>query len=124
MATFAGFKTGGVPGGILSTLALVIPSIIIIIIIAKFLDGFQENRVVKAVFWGIRPAVTALIAAAVLNLIRVSLFTEDAQGLSPNVGSIIVCVVIFGLLQWRKARKMHPAMWFVLAAVVGMVFGL
>lgn len=123
MATFAGFRTNGIPGGILATLALVVPSIIVILIVAKFLDGFQENRIVKAVFWGIRPAVTALIAAAVINLIQVSLFTEEAGTLSPNSKSIVLCVILFGLLQWKKTKKMHPAMWFLAAAVVGMVFG-
>ncbi len=122
MATFAGFKTFGIPGGILATLALVFPSIVVIIIIAKFLDGFQENRIVKAVFWGIRPAVTALIAAAVINLIQVSLFTEEAGSLSPNIKSCILCVVVFALLQWKKMKKMHPAMWFLLAAVAGIIF--
>lgn len=123
MATFAGFRTSGVIGGILATLALVVPSIIVIIIIAKFLDGFQENRIVKAVFWGIRPAVTALIAAAVINLIQVSLFTEETGSLSPNVKSCILCVTIFWLLQWKQTKKLHPAMWFLFAAIIGMVFG-
>lgn len=123
MATFAGFKTYGVLGGILATLALVVPSIIIIIIIAKFLDGFQENRIVKAVFWGIRPAVTALIAAAVINLIQVSLFKEEAGTLSPNIKSCILCVIVFVLLQWKKTKKLHPAMWFLMAAVAGVIFG-
>lgn len=122
MATFAGFKTSGVIGGVLSTLALVIPSIIIIIIIAKFLDGFQENPIVKAVFKGIRPAVTALIAAAVINLIQVSLFVEEAGVMTPRIKSCILCVIVFGLLQWKKLKKMHPAMWFLIAAVVGIVF--
>lgn len=122
MATFAGFKTAGIPGGILATLSLVVPSIIIIVIIAKFLDGFQENKIVKAVFWGIRPAVTALIAVAVINLIKVSLFAEEAGQLVLRYKSAILCVIVFALLQWKKLKKMHPAMWFLIAAVVGIVF--
>lgn len=122
MATFAGFRTVGIWGGILATLAIVAPSIVIIIIIAKFLDGFQENRIVKAVFAGIRPAVTALIAAAVINLIRVSLFVEEAGKLTPQIKSCVLCVVIFALLQWKKAKKLHPALWFLFAAVIGVVF--
>ena len=121
MATFAGFKTAGIPGGVLATLSLVVPSIIIIVIIAKFLDGFQENKVVKAVFWGIRPAVTALIAVAVLNLIKVSLFVETAGKMVLRYKSAILCVIVFALLQWKKLKKMHPAMWVLIAAVVGIV---
>lgn len=122
MATFAGFKTCGIVGGILSTLALVVPSIIVIVIIAKFLDGFQENKIVKAVFWGIRPAVTALIAVAVINLIKVSLFVEESGQMIVRYKSCILCVIVFALLQWKKLKKLHPAMWFLIAAVVGIVF--
>lgn len=122
MATFAGFKTEGVLGGILATLALVVPSIIVITLIARFLDGFQENRIVKAVFAGIRPAVTALIAAAVLNLIRVSLFAEEAGKLILRGKSAVLCVIVLILLQWKKTQKMHPAMWFLIAAAAGIVF--
>lgn len=121
MATYAGFKTLGLFGGVVSTLSLVLPSIIVIIIIARFLEGFQENRTVKAVFAGIKPAVTALIAAAVLTMIRVSLFVEAEGGISPRVPSIILGIVIFCLLQWKGSKKFHPALWFLVAAVVGVV---
>ena len=122
MATYAGFRTLGPFGGIVSTLALVLPSIIVIIIIAKFLEGFQENRIVQAVFKGIRPAVTALIAAAVIDMIRVTLFTEEAGKLIPQYKGCILCVIIFALLQWKKLQKLHPAVWFLVAAAAGVVF--
>lgn len=118
MATYVGFTTLGLFGGIVSTLALIFPSIVVIIIIARFLEGFQENRRVKAVFAGIKPAVTALIACAVLNIIRVSLFTTE---MAPRIPSILLAVVIFVLLQWKKLKKMHPALWFLFAAIIGIV---
>ena len=124
MATYAGFSTLGIFGGIVSTLALTIPSIIIILIIARFLEGFQDNPTVKAVFAGIKPAVTALIAVAVLNIFEVSLFVEGADVLTPRVSSMIIGVVIFAFLQWKKTKKMHPALWFLFAAVVGILFRL
>lgn len=122
MATYAGFKTLGTFGGVVSTLALTIPSIIIIIIIAKFLEGFQENHTVQVVFRSIRPAVTALIASAVISMIRVSLFEQTEAAWSPRINSCILCVVIFLLLQWKKTKKMHPALWFLIAAVIGIIF--
>lgn len=122
MATFAGFRTYGVIGGVAATLALVLPSLIIVLIIARFLDGFQENRIVQAVFRGIRPAVTALIAAAVLRLIQVTLFEKEAGSLTLNRGSAVLCLVIFLLLQWKRVKKLHPALWFLFAAVAGIVF--
>lgn len=124
MATYAGFKTLGLFGGIVSTLALTVPSIIIILIIARFLEGFQENRTVKAVFKGIKPAVTALIAVAVFNIFEVSLFDISGDGWIPRYSSMAIGVVIFLLLQWKKTKKMHPALWFLFAAVIGIIFRL
>ena len=122
MATYAGVTTCGVWGGLIASVGLVIPSIVVIILIARFLQNFSENRYVKAAFFGIRPAVTALIAAAVINLIQVSLFVGEAGAMMPRVKSCILCVIVFGLLQCKKLKKMHPAMWFLIAAVVGIVF--
>ncbi len=122
MATYAGVQTLGAFGGVVSTLGLVIPSIIVITIIAKFMEGFSENRFVKAAFYGIRPAVTALIAAAVFGICKVSLFTVSDGQLAPEIKTILLCVVIFGMLQVKKLGKLHPAVWILCAAVIGVVF--
>jgi len=124
MATYAGFKTLGIWGGLLSTLALTLPSIVIILIIARFLEGFQDNKIVKAVFAGIKPAVTALIAVAVMNIFKVSLFDIAGESFTPRIPSMIIGLVIFVLLQWNKSRKLHPALWFLFAALVGIIFKL
>lgn len=124
MATYAGFKTLGLFGGVVSTLALTIPSIIIILIIARFLEGFQENKTVKAVFAGIKPAVTALIAVAVMSIFKVSLFDISDNGMTPRIASMIMGVVIFVLVQSPKTKKFHPALWFLFAALVGIIFRL
>ena len=126
MATYAGFKTVGIPGGILSTLALTVPSIIIILIIARFLEGFQDNKYVKAVFAGIKPAVTALIAVAVMQIFKVSLFEiSDTNGIfTPRIASMIIAVIIFIMVQWKKTKKLHPALWFLIAALAGIIFKL
>ena len=55
MATYVGFTTGGILGSIIATCGLVLPSLIIIIIIAKFLESFQDNRFVQSAFYGLRP---------------------------------------------------------------------
>ena len=59
MATFAGYSVAGIPGALVATLALTAPALIIIVIIARFLENFSENPTVKAVFYGIRPTVAA-----------------------------------------------------------------
>lgn len=124
MATYAGYQALGIWGGAVSTLGLVLPSVIIIILIAKFLENFNENPYVKAAFRGIRPAVTALIGAAVFSLCRVSLFAEADGVMTPAVGTMIVAVVMFALLQIKQLNRFHPALWFLIGAGVGVVFQL
>lgn len=122
MATYAGYSAAGVPGGLIASLGLVLPSIVVIILIARFLQDFSDNKYVKAAFWGIRPAVTALIAMAVYNLCKVSLFTETEAGIQPAVKTMILAVVVFILMQNKKLKKLHPALWLLVAAIVGVIF--
>lgn len=117
MATYAGFQTVGVWGGLVSTIGLTLPSLIVIMLIAKFLEHFNENPYVKNAFFGIRPTVTALIAAAVFNLFQVSLFQDGHLILS----SAIIALVIFLLLQVKQTKKMHPFFWFLGAALIGII---
>lgn len=124
MATYVGFKTLGPFGGFISTIGLTFPSVVIIILIAKFLNNFKENLYVKNAFWGIRPAVTALILSAVMGICKVSLFTVRDGGMEPLGGSIVICVIAFCLLRVKKLKKLHPAAWILGAAVLGVVFRL
>ncbi|MBQ4338466.1 MAG: chromate transporter [Clostridia bacterium] len=132
MATYVGYSTGtqvyglwgGIVGGILATLALVAPSIIIICIISKFLASFRNNKIVNDAFYGIRPAVTALVACAVISLIKESIFTGADGGFEFNLFSTLLFAAIFVLLQFKKLKKLHPVFWFVGAAVLGIVFKL
>ena len=129
MATYVGYSTGiedyglwgGILGGTLATLALVAPSIIIICIIAKFLTAFRENKIVKDAFYGIRPAVTALVACAVIGLIKESIFTGADGGFEFKLTSTLLFAAIIVLLQFKKLKKLHPIFWFAGAAVLGII---
>ncbi len=118
MATYAGFHAAGIPGGVTATMSLVLPSVIVIILVAKFLANFSESKTVKAVFFGIRPAVTALIASAVAGLFQVALMTENGIAVKP----LILCAIVFGLMHLKKLKNLHPAFWLLGAAVLGIVF--
>ena len=122
MSTYAGFNTLGMFGGIVSTAGLVIPSLIIIVLIAKFLENFNENKYVKGAFAGIRPAVAAIITASVLKVCQVSLFSLSEGVYTPEIKTIILAVVVFALLQVKKLSKYHPGFWLLFAAIVGIVF--
>ncbi len=124
MATFSGFHAAGVLGGIVASLAIVIPSMLIIIIIAKFLENFSENKYVKGAFYGIRPAVTAMISVAVYQLFKLTLVIKTDTGWQPQWYLIIFAVIIYISMQLKITKKWHPAIWFLVGAVVGIVFKL
>jgi len=124
MATYVGFHTLGTFGGVISTLGLVTPSIIVICIIAAFFAKFNSNRYVQAAFGVVRPSVTGLIAVAVLGICRVTLFTTFnlfKLQVQPIWQSIIFAGIVLILLQIKKLKKIHPFFWFVFGAVVGIV---
>ena len=123
MATYVGIETLGPFGGIISTLGLVLPSIIIICIIAAFFAKFSENRHVKAAFGAIRPAVTAIITIAILGICKVTLFTVSETGtITPYTNLIIFSVITLVLLQIKPLKKIHPVLFFVFGAIIGIIF--
>lgn len=67
MATYVGYLTAGIPGAVAATMGLVAPSVIVILIVAAFLKRFRESRLVNNVFYGLRPASAAMVAAAGLS---------------------------------------------------------
>jgi len=124
MATYAGYNAAGVLGGIVATLSLVLPSLIVIVLIAKLLDSFSKNIYVQSSFGMIRPAVTGLIAMAVYGIFRATLFTAADGSFRFPVIWVIVCLGYFVLMDWKKLKKLHPVFWILCGAVMGIVFKL
>ena len=122
MATYAGYQAAGVAGSLAATLSLVAPALIIMIIIAKFLENFSENKTVKAAFYGIRPAVAALIGYAVWELLKIALITIENGSIEINYLNVVICLGTLCLLQIKKLGKLHPLVWIVAGAIVGIVF--
>ncbi|MDO4408790.1 MAG: chromate transporter [Eubacteriales bacterium] len=126
MSTYAGFKTAGYPGGIIATLALAAPSLIIILIISGFLNKFQESRHVQNALYGLRPASIAMITAAGLNVAKVALVNIDAFLASRNIGDLFLWkAILLGIVIFAGQKifpKVHPIAFIVFSAVVGIVF--
>ncbi len=129
MATYVGFTTAGIPGAVAATLGLITPSIIIILIIAKFLKSFRDNKYVDAAFYGLRPCSVALIAAAGMSVVKLTLLNEAGFQLTGNGldyfrwECILLAAVLLVCTRWvPKVKDLHP-IWFILgSAVVGAVF--
>lgn len=127
MATYAGFNAGGVIGSIIATIALVMPSFIIIIIIAKFLNKFRESKQIEAIFYGIRPAVTGLIAVAWFEIINISILTLSKFIETKNIlnlfdyKALILFIVVFFM---SKNSNKHPIIFLLIGAFAGILFKL
>lgn len=132
MATYTGFHIGGTPGGIIATLGLIAPAIIVIAIIAGFLKKFRESRAVDSVFYGLRPASTALITAALIQVCVTTLMFHQVT--VPGHGvvktqlfywpAIALAVAVFVCLQIKPLKKLHPIVYILASAVVGIIFQL
>lgn len=127
MATYAGFNAGGLLGGIIATVGLVSPSVIIIIIVAHVLKKFKESQAVQAIFYGLRPAVTGLIAVAGFAVFKISVLSiahfEQTKAILDlfNLKALILFIVLF--VATKKINK-HPIVFIAAGALVGILIGL
>ena len=124
MATYAGFSAGGVLGGVVATIGLVLPSLLIILVIAKILEKFSENIYVKASFYALRPCVCALVSVAAVNVFKVSLidlskFTGFSNIL--NVINVKAVILFLAVLFLTNKLKKHPIFYIIGAAVLGIL---
>ena len=131
MATYVGFDCGGVLGGVVATLGLVTPSVIVIVLIAMALQAFRTNKYVDAAFYTLHPASTGLIAAAGWSVFALVLVNLDAYRVSYQLAdllqwkNLLLFAVIWVLTNLVKPlKKLHPVVVLALAAVVGIVFRL
>ena len=125
MSTYAGFTTAGILGGFLATLGLALPSVIIILIIAKFLEKFRDNLLMEGAFYGLRPASIAMITAAGLNVARVALVNIPAFQASGSLGDLFIWkALILGIAIFIGQRKLkwHPVVFIAISAAVGILF--
>lgn len=113
MATYIGCELYGVMGGILVTFATVFPSLIIILVIAKFFDKYQEKPLVKSVFTCIRPVSAGLIAIAAYEVLKISLIQPF------SIVRLCIYLVAFSLLM---IKKMSPIFVMILGAIAGILF--
>ena len=125
MATYVGCNIAGLFGGFIATMGELLPSLIIVIIISKSLERFRNAKVVGDAFYGQRPAVTGLIAAAGISVAQVAMLQLELYketNLLLNLvdwKKLLLFIVMF--IGIRKL-KWHPVVYIAIAAVVGLIF--
>lgn len=123
MATYVGSEVGGVFGSVCATMGVVVPSFVIILIVAKCYDQFRRSRVIQGCMSGLKPAVVGLIAGAVVSVagtvffpagVSMEVFTQVKFYLAAGI-SAVMAVLAF--------KKVHPIIIICISAVLGIIFG-
>ncbi len=125
MATYIGYELHGLIGGIATTVATVLPSLVIIIIIAKYFSRFQDKPLVKAAFTGLRPAVTGMILVAAAQVFQIAILNIPAFTTSGKWLDLIkIPAFIFYALATTLLlkTKIHPILIIIVGAFFGILF--
>lgn len=129
MATYVGFTQAGLPGAVTATLGLIVPEIAVILLIATGIRRFRDCRAVSAVFYGLRPASAALIAAACLGVVQSTLLNLPAYAAGGRLcdifewkGIALAAVIWVFTNLVKPTKKLHPIVFIAFSAAVGIVF--
>lgn len=110
VATFAGFVTSGLLGSLIATLAVILPSFIMILIIYRLLDKFRTNKYVRSIIYMLKPTGCGLLAA-----VGIELFIKDIN----MVGMLLlIALFVMGLI-----KKRSPMFYLGVSALAGLVAG-
>jgi len=123
MSTFVGMRMAGIPGAICCTLGVVLPSFVIILIVARCSDRFRSSRIVKGCMSGLKPAVIGLIAAALISLGKPVFFPNGISMQIFAAPELYISTAIFALIAVLAFKKIHPIPLICISAVIGIAAG-
>lgn len=124
-ATYVGFNAGGIPGAMIAPFAITLPSFLIILMLAKAMQRVHTNPYVITVFSGIRPVVTALIAAAALEILKTALFQPSVLAAGGEWLAAVQwkpLVLFLVLLGVSLKKQFHPIVLIAVAGAAGILF--
>jgi chromate transporter len=122
IATFIGMTEAGIFGALAATLGVVLPSFILILLIAKFFSHFSSNAIVKAVMTGIRPIIVGILLSVMLTFLSTALFHSGVMQLDImafDYKAFIIFLIIF--LLSRFVKKISPIVLIILSAGLGII---
>ena len=119
IATYVGRVTAGIAGAFCATLGVVLPSFLVILIVARFYMRFRKSCLVEGAMSGLRPTVIGLIAAALLSLGRGVFAPTEGAGWLP----VAVSGAVFLVMAVLAFRKKHPILIIALSAAIGIGAG-
>ncbi len=123
ISTYTGAEIAGFAGAVCATLGVVLPSFIIILIIAKFFLSFSDNRYVKGCMNGLRPAVIGMIGAAAVSVGQSVFFSDGFASSALTSPSFIVSAAIFLMMLALEMKNIHPVIVILISAALGIAGG-
>ena len=122
MATYVGSSQGGILGAIVATIGVVLPAFLIILIVAKIMDRFLQNKGVRATMAGIRPMVVGVISATGAYMLFENIVDVAARAFDWRA-AIIAAILAAILIVYKKIKKkaFSAILLIVISAVLGIV---
>ena len=114
---------GGLLGGVCSTLGVVMPSFIVILIVAKLFEQFKKNKIVKGAMSGLKPAAVGLIASAVVSMALIVFIPDGFSTAIFTSYEFYISLALFVIMSVLAFKKVHPILIIVISAVVGILTG-
>lgn len=123
ISTYVGMETAGLLGAFCATLGVVLPSFVIIYLVAKCYEKFRESSVVKGCMTGLKPAVVGLIAAALITTGKPVFFPNGVSAAVFTSANFIVSAAIFLLMLLLSLKKLSPVIIILISAGLGIISG-
>ncbi len=123
VSTYVGMQVGGFFGAVCSTFGVVLPSFVIILVVAKCYEKFRDSKAVKGCMSGLKPAVVGLIAAAVVTTGKTVFFPLGVSLDSFFKTDFICSVVIFAVMLVLALKKLNPIIIIAISALLGIAAG-
>lgn len=124
ISTYVGMTVGGLFGAFCATFGVILPSFIIILIVAKCFDKFRKSCIVSGCMSGLKPAVVGLIGTAILSVGQTVFFPDGVSAQVFREPALYVSIAIFGAMAVLAFRKVHPILIICISAAVGILGGI
>lgn len=120
MATFAGYHTHGFMGSVFATLGVVLPSFLIILLIAYFSDKFLKTKPAKAILYTLKPLIVGLILSAGLSVVLHGVLGDFMNEITFDYTALLIFSIVF--ITSLIYKKMSPIHMVLLSSILGIIF--
>ena len=116
-ATYVGYQVGGIFGSLLASFSIVLPSLILLYFVLRYLFKHKDNFIIKTTLRDLKPFIAGLIFAAAMLMMNKTTFSDF--GIGENNISVIICAVTFVAIFFFKV---NPMIMIALSGIAGLVF--